>query len=365
MINFLIVFFSLFFLLVLHEFSHFLTAKRFGVKVEEFGIGYPPRLFGKKLGETIYSINLLPFGAFVRMVDKVEGETEKRGYLNQPVGKRLLIALAGVLSFWIISAIIFSILFIFGNPVAISDETISNLTSPKVQIIEITKNSPAQNVGLIIGDIIKKIKIQDCQPESQLCEKETHKVKEVQEFIKANLGKEIILTIERGKETFDVTLVPRISYPQGEGPIGVSLARITIEKYPIHLAIGKGLVQTFNLTFHIIQGYFIAIKNIFSGVPSGLEIRGPVGIFQIAFQILQLGFIYFFNFLGLLSIYLAILNVLPIPAFDGGKCLFLAIEIARKKPIAPETEQKITAFFFTLLIIFASFVMIKDILRLL
>lgn len=358
MVNFLIIFFALIFLVVLHEFSHFWTARRFGVEVEEFGIGYPPRLFGKKIGKTIYSINLLPFGAFVKMKGEMESEKDKGSFSALPVSKRILIALAGVISFWIISAIIFSFLFFLGNQVAISDEEDDNLISPKVQIAGIAKNSPAENAGLKIGDVIVRIQSSDFEIQK------VTKVKEIQEFTRAHLGEELILTIERGKETFEVKVIPRENPPPGEGPMGVILARTAIKKYPIHLAIWEGTTYTFKSTLSIIEGYFLALKNVFAGKPSGVEVVGPVGIFQMAFHFMQLGVIYFLNFLAILSIYLAILNALPIPAFDGGKVLFLVVEAIRKRPISQEIEQKITAFFFILLIIFAFFVTIKDIQRL-
>jgi len=154
----LIAFVSLIGLIVLHEFGHFILAKRFGVKVEEFGIGYPPRIWGKKFGETVYSLNLLPFGAFVKLPGEIERIDDSRSFSRQPVSKRALIAFGGVLSFWIIAAILFSIVFGIGTPVAIGDEANSNLVDPRVQIAIITPNSPAYIAGLKPGDTIKQIK---------------------------------------------------------------------------------------------------------------------------------------------------------------------------------------------------------------
>jgi regulator of sigma E protease len=357
MINFLIAIFSIIFLAILHEFSHFIVAKKSGVFIEEFGIGYPPRIFGKKFGETVYSINLLPFGAFVKLAGELERLKDKRSFSAQPIFKRFLIAFAGVLSFWIISAIIFSILFCFGNPVAISDEE-DSFISPKVQVAQVASDSPAEKAGLKIGDTIKEFKIKN--------EKfKIEKVKELQELTQKYKGEKVILTIERGKEIFEVEIVPRVSPPAGEGPMGISLVRTAIKKYPWPKAIWQGISTTRELTLAIILGYFQAIKNVFQGLPSGIQMMGPVGIFYLTIQAGRLGLNYFFNFLALISIYLAIFNVLPIPAVDGGKILFLAIEAVKKKPVSQETEQKITAFFFGLLILIAILVTIKDITRIL
>jgi len=351
MLEFFLVFLSLFFLIILHEFSHFLAAKKSGVFVEEFGIGYPPRIFGKKIGNTLYSINLLPFGAFV----KLEGEIRDGSFSKQPLSKRIFIVLAGVISFWIISLIIFVFLFKFGMPIAISDEEISK--SAKVQIVEVAKNSPAQISGLRVGDVIREFKIQNSKFKIE-------KVKEVQDLIQKHKGEKVVLTVERGKEIFELEIVPRINPPAREGPMGVVLARVDIKKYPFLKSIFEGLKMTGNLTFAIIKGYFLAIKDVLKGKPSQVELTGPVGIFNIMYQTSKLGIIYFFNLLATISIYLAIFNILPIPALDGGKLLFLVIEGIRKKAISPETEKKITAFFFGILVILAILVTIKDIRKL-
>jgi len=351
MLEFFLVFLSLFFLIILHEFSHFLAAKKSGVFVEEFGIGYPPRIFGKKIGNTLYSINLLPFGAFV----KLEGEIGEGSFSKQPLSKRIFIVLAGVISFWIISLIIFVFLFKFGMPIAISDEEISK--SAKVQIVEVAKNSPAQISGLRVGDVIREFKIQNSKFKIE-------KVKEVQDLIQKHKGEKVVLTVERGKEIFELEIVPRINPPAREGPMGVVLARVDIKKYPFLKSIFEGLKMTGNLTFAIIKGYFLAIKDVLKGKPSQVELTGPVGIFNIMYQTSKLGIIYFFNLLATISIYLAIFNILPIPALDGGKLLFLVIEGIRKKAISPETEKKITAFFFGILVILAILVTIKDIRKL-
>lgn len=355
MVNFLIVFFSLNFLVALHEFSHFLMAKRCGVRVEEFGFGFPPRLWGKKIGETIYSINLLPLGAFVRLPGEIDKIEDASSFSQQPLSKRLLIVLAGVISFWIISAIVFSFLFLVGNPVIISDEEV--VYSPFVQINGIAPGSPAEVAGLKVGDQILAI-IADNR------EIEITKVKEVQDTVKENAGREISLLLKRREKTLIIKVIPRQSPPEGEGPLGIVLTRMSLEKYPPFLAVIQGIKNTVQLTLTIVQGYSQAIKNLFLGKPTGVEVVGPVGIFQMAFEISQIGFLYFFNFFAHLSISLAVLNVLPIPPMDGGKVLFLAIEGIRRKPVSPKIEKEITAAFFALFLLLGIVVTFRDIVRL-
>jgi len=352
----IIAFVSLVSLFILHEFGHFILAKIFHVKVEEFGIGYPPRLLGKKIGDTLYSLNLLPFGAFVKIPGEIERIDDKQSFSAQSVSKRALIAFGGVLSFWIISAILFSIVFSLGAEMTIGDEETKNIINPKVQIADVAANSPAQIAGLKVGDTIKEFKIQNSKVKIE-------KVKEVQQFTDLHKGEEIILTIERGKEIFDVKLTPRVSPPTGEGPMGLALIRTATKIYPWWLSPWQGISTTATMTLAIIRGYYQAIKNSFLGLPTGVELMGPIGVFHLFLQASELGVNYFLQFIGMIAIYIALFNILPIPSVDGGKLLFISIEAIRKKPINPKTEENLTAAFFTLLVALSILVAIKDLSR--
>ena len=167
----IIVFFSLIGLMALHEFGHFVIAKKCGVKVEEFGIGYPPRIIGKKIGQTFYSLNLLPFGAFVKIQGEegrdarasreagapVLGIESAQSFSEKPIWQRASIVLGGVVSFWLISAILLSIVFGLGVSQAISDE--AEAKNPKVQIVAIVSGSPAEKAGIRLGDTIASLKL--------------------------------------------------------------------------------------------------------------------------------------------------------------------------------------------------------------
>jgi len=354
----IIAFISLIGLIILHELGHFILAKKFGVKVEEFGIFLPPRLIGKKIGETIYSLNLLPLGAFVKLYG--EEDREKREYWSftqKPIWQRVLIVIGGVVSFWIISAILLSIVMGLGAPTAISDEENENLIDPKVQIAAIAPGSPAEEAEIKPGDTIKQLIINN----QQLT---INKVKEVQELTEKYKGEEVTLTIQRGKEIFDVRLVPRVSPPEGEGPMGVALVRTAIKSYPWYQAPIQGVIATGNLTMAVIQGWGQALVNAIKGLPTGVQLMGPVGILGLFAQVGQLGVNYFLQFIAMISIYIALFNILPIPALDGGKLLFLGIEKIRRKPVSQKIEQSITGIFFALLIALLIWVTIKDIARL-
>lgn len=362
-LSIIIAFFSLVALAILHEFGHFILAKKFGVKVEEFGIGYPPRIFAKKIGETIYSLNLLPFGAMVRVKGEEENIESLESFTGKPIWQRALIVFGGVASFWLIAAIILSVVFAVGVNEVINDE-VSAINS-KVQIVAIAQNSPSQAAGLKAGDAIIKVSAFVPKGTPASADKQNiNKVKDFQDFTKENLGQEIIVTIQRGKETLDIYITPRSSPPAGEGPLGVALVRTAIKNYPWWLAPIKGVEATFNITILIIKGFGQALASAFRGLPTGVEFIGPVGIGSLIAQATQLGVAYFLQFIALIAIYMAIFNILPIPAVDGGKLLFLAIEKIKGKPIKQRIEQSINAVFFALIILLSVVVTIKDIAKL-
>lgn len=356
-LTFFIAFISLIGLIVLHELGHFILAKRFGAKVEEFGIGYPPRLFGKKIGETLYSLNLLPFGAFVKIHGETGGVEDYRSFIGKPMWQRVSIVLGGVVSFWIIAAIILSVVAgVWGLPTAVKDEENHNLITPKVQIASIFSDSPAKGIDLKIGDVLSSINYQ--QTEINIT-----KIKEVQDFIGVHKGEEITLIIKRGEEVFEKKVVPRISHPEDQGPLGVGLVRTALKPYPWYQAPLQGILTCGKLTANIVSGWIMAIKSALgiAELPEGIEMEfmGPLGIFDLLREYFKLGINYFLFLVSLISIALALVNILPIPALDGGKLVFLAIEAIRGKPVNQKIEQNITASFFILLIILMIFITIK------
>jgi regulator of sigma E protease len=355
----LIVIVSLLFLVTIHELGHFILAKKFGVKVEEFGIGIPPKIIGKKIGETVYSLNLLPIGAFVKLYGEEERIEKAGSFTQKPIWQRALIVLGGVVTFWIIAVILMSIISgVWGIPMAIGDED-QGFKDPKVQIIEIAKDSPAEKVGLRMGDIIQQLKTKD----NQIV---TTKVKEVTDFTDAHRGEEITLTIKRGKEAFNISLVSRQNPPQGEGAMGVALVRAALKIYPWSEAIIQGFLITKDQTISTVFILGNILSRVVRGIPipkGQIEFKGIVGISQIMAQTLERGVGDYLWLLSMISIFLALFNILPIPALDGGKLLFLGIEKIRRKPVSQKTEQRITTFFFILLMALSLLITIKDIRR--
>jgi regulator of sigma E protease len=332
--------------MVIHEFGHFIFAKKFGIDVEEFGVGYPPRIFGKKIGNTLYSLNWIPFGAFVKIKGEIGGIEDRHSFSRKPMWQRMLIILGGVLSFWLISIILLSIISgVWGLPTSALDED-ESIINPKVSISYIVSESPAAASEIVIGDVLVGFK----------------KAGDFQNFIKTKAGEKIILNIENNGKVIEKEVKVESS-DNGEGFIGVGLSRIGMKKSSWWQAPISGVKATYDMTVGILSGWVMAFKS-FLGIeelPKGvsLDFMGPVGILTIMRDYFSMGLNYFLYLISLISIALALGNILPIPALDGGKMFFLIIEAVRRKPIDQKIEGKITGIFFALLILFMVFVTIK------
>jgi len=348
-------------LIFVHELGHFILAKRAGIKVEEFGFGFPPRIFGIKKGETIYSLNLLPLGGFVKIYGE-DGEKsgsskkdEKRAFYNKPISTRAVILVAGVTMNLVLAAFLLSIGYWLGLPAMVDDET-TDLAGARVQITQVVFDSPAGQAGIKMGDTIKELTFA-----GQLLE--ISRVEQVQEFIDSYRGKEITVIIQRGDEVLEKTLVPRISPPENEGPLGIALARTAIVSYPWYRALIMGITSTASLTWFIIVTLGTILWQLLLTGRLAVEIAGPVGIFDLTGQAAQLGFIYILQFTALLSINLAIINALPFPALDGGRLLFLAIEKIKGSPVSQKVERIAHTAGFVILILLMIAVTWRDIVR--
>ena len=351
-----IAFLSLIILMIIHEFGHFIIAKKFGVRVDEFGIGYPPRIYGKKIGETIYSINWLPLGAFVRIYGEEGGLDDYRSFSNLKIWKRVLIVVGGVAAFWLAAIVIFSIVFAMGTNLPVGDQDVQGLTNAQVIIVSVSPNSPASQVGLKGGDAIKDIKI-------GLIDTKINKVADFQKITADNKGKEITLTIERSSQNFDVSLTPRINPPAGDGAVGVGLERMAtlIKKTSWYMAPVQGAVYTWQTTVNALVGLYSTFADLLSrkGLPQGAAFAGPIGITIFLANAASYGLGFFLYFVGTISVLVAIFNLFPIPALDGGKLVFLLIEKIKGKPVSVRVEQAITLTCFVILIVLSLFITIK------
>ncbi|OGN05708.1 MAG: RIP metalloprotease RseP [Candidatus Yanofskybacteria bacterium RIFCSPHIGHO2_01_FULL_44_17] len=345
-------------LVLVHELGHFILAKRAGMKVEEFGFGFPPRLFGIKRGETFYSLNLIPFGGFVKILgEDGQEQNNPRSFASAKVRTRAGVIVAGV----VMNILLAVVLLAIGNAVGlrvglIDDVSVRQAKDIKVQIIQVAPNSPAEQAGLKPLDEIAGFSVGQ-----QLLG--TSSVTEVQDFINKNLGKEVILLTKNGRDLIENKITPRANPPEGEGALGISLATTGIVRYSWYEAIGRGAMDTVNIFRYTVLGYATIIKNIFYTGSAGVELSGPVGIAVITGKAARLGFTYLMQFTALISVNLAVLNIIPFPALDGGRLLFIGIEKLKGRPVSRKVEATINAVGFALLIMLMIYVTTKDILK--
>lgn len=355
-LNILLVILAISLLMIFHELGHFFFAKIFKVKVKELGLGLPPRILGKKIGGTIYSLNLIPFGAFLRLKGERKKKEEKGSFFKKPYWQKFLIISGGVLSFWLISFLLYSVVFKAGAQVAVSDE--EPVKEAKIMVISTIEGTPAEKAGLSSQDIILKIKIKEKILIPQ-------KMEEFRNFIRAHPNVSSELEIKRGKEIIKKEVI--LSEKEGKGFLGIYFQRVAIVKYPFLKAIFQGGKTTLLTTKLVFESYGRIFKSLISErkVPLGMEVVGPIGIGNLMIGASKISFLYFLQVLAAISIFMAVINILPIPALDGGRLLFLTIEAIRGRAINERIELAINNFFFFLLIILLVFLTIKDILKLL
>jgi len=327
-------------LIFAHELGHFLSAKLFGVKVEEFGFGFPPRIVSKKIGETRYSVNLLPFGGFVRLLGEnllvpVAEQEKPRSFAYQSAWRRIVIIVSGVAMNFLLGWVIISGLFLFG-------------TSEPVGITMVFPDAPAAKAGLKEGDKIVGFA----------------KAEDFVNFVNENKGKEIALNIKRGEESFRVKIMPRLQAPEGQGALGIGVGELGFSKLPLLASLKAGLLTASQTVWMI----FIALMNLIVGVFTGAvafeNFIGPVGIFQVAAQAGEFGFSYLFSLIGIISLNLMVLNILPFPALDGGRLLFILVEKINGSPLPVKAEAYINAAGFVFLLLLMVAITVKDVIYL-
>ena len=345
-------------LIFAHELGHFISAKKAGVRVEEFGFGFPPRIFSFKKGETIYSLNLIPIGGFVKIYGEERDRKDtksKFAFYNKPAWQRAIILLAGVFMNWVVAVIFLSIVHGIGVPTII--ENGENARNIQIQIIEVVKNSPAEIAGIKIGDSIQELSFKNESIKITTIE-------EVQNFISLHIGEEIQMTFKRGDEIISSKITPRPNPPEGEGATGIAMAKTGLISHPWYEAIWLGIKTTGQMIITMVGLFYLLIKTlIVKGTMIG-EVAGPVGIYNITTHMVKLGWVYVLQFAAILSINLAIINALPFPALDGDRLLFLLIEKIKGKPIKFKTERTVNAIGFAILILLMIVVTFRDVVKL-
>lgn len=341
----ILIILSLSLLIFAHEAGHFFVAKKMGMKVEEFGFGFPPRLFAWKRGETEYSVNALPFGGFVRIagehdrllngaesLEALPAEEKRRIFSFQSASRRSAVILAGVAVNFLLGWLLLSAVYAVGTP-------------KQVFINAVEPESPAESVGLQAGDRIIGFSTTD----------------EVIAFVGAHRGQEIALTIDRGGTEQTVRVTPRMPEQTDKGALGVMLTQGGVEKSGIFVALWDALRDSFAVFWGTIVGLFVLLKTIVLQGTLLQGVVGPVGIVATASQTGALGFMYFVQLLAVISLNLAAMNLIPFPALDGGRFLLIMLEKIKGSPVPRTTELWVNGVGFFALMALMVLITIRDI----
>jgi len=341
----LIFFLVLSVLVLIHEAGHFFVAKWQGIFVEEFGLGLPPRAWGKKFGETLYSLNWLPFGGFVKLLGeethelgskKLDATLKNRTFVSKSPLGRALVIVAGVtmnflLGWFLISIVIFNV----------------GVSKPLgfVRVEGVQENSPASIIGVQKNDKIVAIK--------DLVTNTEYKITSTEDMIAStgkSAGHNILLTLSRNSQILELITTPRVSPPAGQGALGVNIVSYSQEKLPIWSVPIESFKQSVFISVTIFREFGKMLIKLVSGGGVNGNIAGPIKIAQLSAEAASRGIIDVLNFMALLSLNLAVVNILPFPALDGGRLVFVLYEmVTRKKPNA-KFEQKVNLIGFLFLL---------------
>lgn len=359
-------------LVLVHELGHFLVAKKFRIKVLEFGFGIPPRIWGKKVGETLVSVNWLPIGGFVHLLgeDEVNKKVleDKRSFASQKVYKRILVVIAGVIMNLLLAWLLFYIVLGFSGfktqfPL-ISNYQFAGVeqNNESVVIVEmVAKDSPASLADIKTGERVLAVNGESILGNQDLVNK-----------LETQAGNKITLTLSKPDKTDmrEVAVTPRKNPPKGEGALGVTLAQFNIANISYEKPVQKlfaGPIHSWNLIAYSgkVMGGLISLsfqeKNL---EPVSSTVAGPVGITSLANTILtqtKHPLLPYLDFVAYLSLNLAVINIIPFPALDGGRLFFLALEGITRKKVHPKIESWVHTVGMVILILLIILITFSDI----
>lgn len=348
-------------LVFVHELGHFLVAKKIGVRVEEFGFGLPPRIWGVKRGETIYSLNWLPIGGFVKLAGE---DMEEPSSVNHSAGKaapeisqneikrnfwarskkeRAAILLAGVTMNFVLGVAIIS--FIFTQGVFVPTD--------RVHIEKVLANTPAALAGLSTGDVIVSfggVKISTSG--------------DIINTAKKFSGQPVEMIVLRNQSQLHVQIIPRKDPPKEEGPMGIVISNLEEKKYPWYQAPFYGTIEAVKMSLMMLTVLLSLVWRIITFQKVGVEVAGPIGIAQATGEAIKFGYMAVLQLMGILSLNLALINILPIPALDGGRLLFVVLEKFLGRKVKPRAERIVHQVGMAFLLGLIVLVTINDIVRL-
>jgi regulator of sigma E protease len=339
-------------IIAVHEFGHYLTARLLGMKVLEFAFGFPPRIAAIRHAGIDYSINAIPFGGFVRILGQDDfsirqaGEGDPGSFTSKPWWSQAIVLAAGVTMNMVLALFVLTIAFASGTLASTGD----------VRVRSVAPDSPALAAGIKVGDIVRAIDGRPITRSSEL-------VSYVTQQAKRHPDQEVVLEIERdGRPLPPIHAVPRAEPPEGEGPLGIGLEEVQGTKA---LALPDAFREAVSLSGQVIvqiaelPGQLLAPR----ASTGGPQVGGPIEIFRITGQVAQYGLPNFLKLVGVLSVNLAVLNIVPFPGLDGGRLFFVLLGGIFRVRLSPQAEAAVHAVGFVLLLLLLVVVSIADIRR--
>jgi regulator of sigma E protease len=352
-------------LILVHELGHFIVAKLSGMQVDEFGIGYPPRLFGKKFGETLYSVNALPFGGFVRIFGEDETDEDvlasNRAFSARPRILQALTLIAGVAMNLLLAYVLITVILYIGTPRALESNEVALAPDAALAVSDVLPGSPAAVAGLKAGDTIRSVTLPEAvfsslDPQAFLA------------FVQSDTaGAPLQFTIERDHKEQVIEATPRsgvIVDDPSRLALGVSVADIGTVPVTLRRAPIDGAIYTWEITKETATGLAHFFWQAITLKADLSQVSGPIGIAGAVGTAYAEGFAQLLSIAAIISINLAIINLLPIPALDGGRLLFVIIESITRKPIKPSFAAAVNGIGFALLVLLMVVVTGHDIFKL-
>ncbi|MEK7213925.1 MAG: RIP metalloprotease RseP [Patescibacteria group bacterium] len=342
-------------LIFVHELGHFLSARACGIRVDAFAIGFGSKIISKKIGETVYSLNLIPFGGYVKIFgenpdeESINGPDKGRSFVHKPKWQQILVLASGVLFNFIFAWLLITFAFSSGVPASVDSypQYRDQMKDQHIAITFINKGSPAEKAGLKAGDeIIAK------------------SVENVQKSIFESKDNGVTIKYRRDGTDSQVTIKAEEGIVEGKYAIGIAMDNVATLKLPIQKAIFESIKFTWYMISATFTGFTDLLSGIFKGTANLSQITGPVGIVGLIGDAAKLGFTYLIMFTAIISINLGVLNFIPFPALDGGRILFVLIEAIIRKAIKPSVANTVNAIGFGLLILLMVVITYRDIAKL-
>lgn len=367
-------------LIFVHELGHFLAARSAGIRVDAFKIGFGPRIFYWKRGETEYGINLIPFGGFVKIhgenpdQDAVDGPDAARSFVNKSRPKQVMVLVAGVFFNFLFAWLLYSVAFMSGviAPYDGFGKYADRFSDERVMVTGVDKGGPADLAGFEEGDVIRRVTKPASVSSSDVVISATTtsigfagkvNVSDIQEMVSSSGGRLLRFDIERADatSTIAVNAVAGLRDDNEVYAIGIAMHEVADLRLPFFTSIGEGFRYTLIMIRETVKGLALFIGNIFQGTANFADVAGPVGIAGIVGDAANLGFTYLIMITALISINLGVINLIPFPALDGGRTLFVIIEGVIRRRISMKFTNAVNAVGFILLMLLMVVVTYKDI----